>query len=319
MDEFKNSFYRVAVDIANLQEKTSGGQLAIIDNFTMNAPILKGIPFQKSSHPLHHVFGDVVDVQGMQIIDFDAPLPTMRVETQLGQVNLTPFGGNFKFGEDVMLQTYGDPKRYLMSKMPAIMRESGARLERSFYVNNFLPTAIKNGTALSAKSDPVATDKYGSMVAVTWIPSEMTGLHSPLPYGAGSEFGQLFKPEWVNGGNRHDIGGDVIGYAASVKMLVGISLINKRKIAALLNIAEVPTANQLVELVTAAEYSGSTRIYCPERQKNAIAAKFAQSNQGNGLVSVSGEGEVRVLGVPVVSSHNIPRELGGVTGLTHIA
>jgi len=111
MDEFKNSFYQVATQVAGINKQRTEGQMIMIDNFTMNAPMLKSIPFQKASHSYHHAYGDVVDVRGMQIIDFDAPLPTMQVETQLKSVNLTPFGGALKFPEDMMKQTHGTPEK----------------------------------------------------------------------------------------------------------------------------------------------------------------------------------------------------------------
>jgi hypothetical protein len=319
MDEFKNSFYNVATQIAGLDGNRRQGQLALIDNFTMNAPMLKSIPFQKSSHPYHHAYGDVIDVQGMQIIDFDAPLPTMRVETQLKSVPLTPFGGSIEFGEDLMLQTHGTPKAYLSYQIPSLLRDSGARLERSLYVSNFLEMAIRYQTAKNVNPSASTGNMYGSMVAITWTPEEMTALHSPLPYGSGESFGQLFTPDWANGGQRHKLSGGVYGYAATIKMLIGILLANKQKISALVNIAEVPSANQLAGLVNAAQGGGSTRIYCSAAIKTSIAAKFAQSTQGNGLVSVSNAGEVSVLGVPIVTSHNIPKEVGFVDGCETVA
>jgi len=39
---------------------------------------------------------------------------------------------------------------------------------------------------------------YGSMVAITWEPGEMTGLYSPLLYGKGDRFGKLFKSKCIN-------------------------------------------------------------------------------------------------------------------------
>ena len=309
MEDFKNSFYQIATQIAGMNAKTTKGQLELIDNYTSDAPILRSLPFQKSSHPYHHAYGDLVDVLGMQIIDFDAPFPTMYAERQVKNVNLTPFGGAIKFGEDMMLQTYGTPEAYLAAQIPAILRKSGMQLETSLYVNNFLPLAIQYGTAMSVIEDSEVeiSSTYGTMVAITWTPDEMTGLYSPLPYGAGENYGQLFRPQWANNKARHELSNGVYGYAATVKMLIGILLANKRKISALVNIDSTPPmAKQLAEFVNAAQGSGSTRIYCSASLKTSIAAMYARTMDGSGLVSVSGAGEVSILGVPIVTSHNIP-------------
>jgi len=314
MEEFKNSFYKVATHIANSSVKTAKSQMVMIDNYTQDAPILRNLPFQRSSHNYHHAYGDVLDVQGMQIVDFDAPLPMMHVGSQYKSINLTPFGGAIEFGEDMMLQTYGTPEAYLGAKIPALLRESGARLETSLYINNFIPMAVKNNTALSAIENPVSGNKYETMVAITWTPDEMTGLYSPLPYGAGEHFGQLFKPEWANGKQRHLLRNGAYGYAATVKMLIGILLANKRKISALVNIEGTPTAKQLANLVTSAQGNGNTRIYCSSGLRTSIAAAYARTMDGSGLVSVSGVGEVSILGIPIVTSHNIPSHIGAIEG-----
>ena len=322
MNEFKNSLYNVAVQIAGLNkgskkaEQNAQGQLVLIDNYTMNAPILKGMPFQRSSHAYHHAYGDIVNVKGMQIIDFDSSLPLMSVDAQLNHVSLTPMGGEIQFGEDTMLQTHGSPEAYLSAKIPAILRGSGAALERSFYINNFLTTAINYGTAMSTNAT-VTTDN-DTMVAITWTPDEMTGLHSLLPYEQENSYGQLFRPEWANNKSRHKLQSGIYGYAATVKMLIGLLLANKKKISALVNITDTPSPNQLAALVNAAQGSNATRIYCSARLKTALAAKYAQTMQGNGLVSVSNVGEISILGIPVVSSHNIPTNVGYIKNIPFI-
>ena len=46
--------------------------------------------------------------------------------------------------------------------------------------------------------------------------------------------------------------------------------------------------------------------------KTAIAATYAETQKGNGLVAVTGAGEVSVLGIPIVTSSNIPKKVGFV-------
>ena len=113
MDEFKNSFYTVATDVAKKNPQVAAGQLVLIDNFTSNSPILKCLPFEKASHDRHHAYSRLMDASSMQVIDFDGVLPSMQAESQLESVNLTPFGGKFEFGEDRMIHTHATPESFL--------------------------------------------------------------------------------------------------------------------------------------------------------------------------------------------------------------
>ena len=74
---FKNSFYTVATEIAKKNPMSAPGQLPLIDNFTAEAPIFKGLPFEQASHDCHHVHGRLLDATSMQVVDFDGVLPSM--------------------------------------------------------------------------------------------------------------------------------------------------------------------------------------------------------------------------------------------------
>ena len=313
MPDFKNSFYTIATQIAKKNTDTEPGQLHLIDNFTSNAPILASMPFEKASHDRHHVYSRLMNASTMQKVDFDGVLPSMQVDTQLESVPLTPFGGKFEFGEDRMFHTHHTPESFLATLVPSVLRTTGMALEEAIYLNNFLTKTLDYGTARSVVETIPSVGKYGSMVAVTWEPGEMTGLYSPLPYGKGESFGRLFETKWLNNKMPHTLPNGVVGYAATCKIFIGLLLANKRKIASLVNISEAPTALQLSALVNAAQSNGSTRIYTSAALKTSIAAKFATMQQGNGLVSVSSAGEVSVLGVPIVASNNIPKDISPVT------
>jgi len=312
MSDFKNSFYAVATKIVKKNPLSASKQLMLIDDFTEESPILKGLPFEPASHDCHHVYGRLMDATSMQVTDFDGVLPSMQTDSQLESVPLTPFGGKFEFGEDRMRLTHDTPESFLAAQIPPVLRRTGMALEHSLYINNFLPTTIKNQTAWSANTDAEADKLYGTMVAITWEPGQMTGLHSPLPYGKGDRFGKLFESEWTNNKARHTLSNGVIGYSATCKIFLGILLANTQKIASLINIKGTPTAKQLATLVNAVQASGSTRIYCSLALKTLIAATYAETRKGNGLVTVTDAGEVSILGVPIVTSSNIPKKVGFV-------
>jgi hypothetical protein len=312
MSEFQNSFYTVATKIVKRNPLSASEQLMRIDNFTTEAPILKGIPFEQASHDCHHVYARQMDATSIQMVDFDGILPSMQSDSQLESIHLTPFGGKFEFGEDRMRLTHNTPESFLAAQIPPVLRKTGMALEHSMYINNFLPTTINNKMAWSASVGAESEKTYGSMIAITWEPGQMTGLYSPLPYKKGDRFGKLFETDWISNKARHTLLNGVVGYAATCKIFLGILLANTQKIASLVNINGTPTAKQLAVLVNAVQAGGSTRIYCSMALKTAIAATYAQSQKGNGLVAVTSAGEISVLGVPIITSSNIPKKVGFV-------
>jgi len=140
----------------------------------------------------------------------------------------------------------------------------------------------------------------------------MTGLYSPLLYGKGDRFGKLFESEWTNNKACHTFTNGVVCYSATCKIFLGILLANMQKIALQINIKGTPTAKQLAAQVNAVQAGGSTRIYCSMALKTSIAVTYAETQKGNGVVAVTGAGEVSVLGVPIVTSSNIPKKVGFV-------
>jgi len=92
-------------------------QLTLIDSFTAELPILKGLPFEQASHDCHHVYGRLLDATSMQATDLDGVLPSMHTDSQLESIYLTPFGGKFEFGEDRMRFTHNTPESFLAAQI----------------------------------------------------------------------------------------------------------------------------------------------------------------------------------------------------------
>ena len=227
MNDFKNSFFNIATAIVGQNKGTEVGQLTLIDNFTMNSPILSGLPFEKASHDRHHAYSRLVNASSLETIDFDGVLPSMQTETQTETVPLHAFGGNFKFGEDRMLHSHSTPEVFLATQIPPVMRSTGMKFERSLYLHHFLKKTMEYSTARSSTQDADKDGHYETMVAITWEPGEMTGLYSPLPYGQGDSYGKLFETQWLNNKTRHVLDNGVIGYAATIKIFLGMLLANQ--------------------------------------------------------------------------------------------
>lgn len=315
MEPFKNSFYSIATECADLNSATSAVQRTVIDELTAESPMLSSLPFEQSSHAYHNLAERLTDVKGVEIVDLDGQLPVMDIETQLVQSDLTPIGGKIIMPEDKMIR-YGGKEQYLAKRLPVLMRHSGGKIEKSLFLQNFLGAAVEFGNAYSVMASPVDDTNNQAMVAVTWTPGEMSGLFSPLPYQA-PNLGEVFNLQWLNGGNRYEYpinGIDVTVYGVTVKTLIGMQLGNTQKLSALVNIRNdnLPTPNQLVTLIESARGGASTRIYCSPSLMHRIAAKYAQSQQGNGLITVGVNGDVMVLGIPFVTSFNIPTKVGKI-------
>ncbi|MDR3235014.1 MAG: hypothetical protein LBT46_15365 [Planctomycetaceae bacterium] len=324
MEPFKNSFYNIAVQAADLNKASTVNQRMLIDNVTAESPILAAIPFEKASHDYHNLFERVTAAQGVDVVDLDGPLPIIDSETQLDQSNLTPLGGKILMPEDKVIK-YGGVEKYLAKRLPPAMRQSGMKIEKSLFLNNFLGKAVEFSNAVSASETPADMPNYAAMAAITWSPGEVTGLFSPLPY-ADPRLGQVFETSALNGGNRYDYRHpvdkvDIVVYGATVKTLIGMQLENKLKIAALVNIGAtaVPTATQLVELVKRASFGTTTRIYCNPSLALRIAAYYSTQNHGNGLITVQPGGQVSIVGVPVITSFNIPEAIGRISNASYVA
>jgi hypothetical protein len=318
--EFKNSFYQIATEVVGLNPNRANAQRVLIDNLTTEATILKEIPFEKSTHALYNDFSRTVDAQGIDIVDFDGPLPEITASSQLDRVNLTPLGGQTIFGEDIA-NRFGGPDGYIESKLPGIIRKSGMKIEKSLYMRNFLGACARFNKLFSATETQTEDVQYTAMVAISWTPGEVCGLISPEVYD-GPKVGSLFETKWLNGKNTflhpNEKGENVISYGAYIKMMFGLQLENSDKISALVNILEVPTAEQLVAFVESAQVGTTTRIYCSRSTMTAIATKFSQENHRNALIAVNAEAQVQIMGVPFVTSQVIPAKMGKIDSAIYI-
>lgn len=311
----KNSFYLYASDAARLNSNTASAQLKLIDHITRPSPILANIPFERSTHDYWNMYRKLVEVQGPGIVDLNAPMPEMSAAHSADYVPLSKIAGMMKIGEDDAIRM-GSKEAVVNKDIPAIARKAGNDAERDIYYNHLIRKAIEFGKAVSVSAQPADYDPtdptkfiYSSIVAVTWSDT-MTGLMSPLPYDQGIARGQVFTLKWLNNGalfidpvKLNNI------YACYMSSLIGMQVEDSERISALVNIGQtpetMPTKQQLLQLVASVSDDDNTRIYASRQAMLNISSMYSKSSDTDMLITTDGNGNLRILGHPVVTTPNV--------------
>lgn len=267
----KNSMQKLAVPMARQQQE-------MVNSFLEGNPIIDSIPMKAATHGIYNVFGEVTDIKAAGQVDFDAPLPTVGVTTQLGQANLTKIGGILPIPMDLAANMGGDTV-FINQQVPPVITKSGNDLEAAIYYNSFINTAVKNGTAVSAGGS--AANQQYSMVAVHWDNASVTGLYNSNVVGNGKIFEQLL----LDGGNTHKLADGALGKELAIYTQMGLQIADKRYIGAIVNIqigtdasgniTGLPTASQIDDLVAGVRGNpANTYIYAHPAIISKIGLKY---------------------------------------------
>jgi len=187
----------------------------LIDNLTSFAPVLKHMQWTKANKNLHHVYKEVVEINGVDgTYDFDSPVPRMSVSFQLNHANLTPFAGTLEIGSDTAKQI-GRLDGWFAEQACFVARDFGQKLETSMF-GNIVRTALTNNRhwALSDTS----TKQHNTIAIVTWTGGETCGLYSPI-YGR-VDADRLFELEKLSNGALYENRSGVLVYGAVFKTVM---------------------------------------------------------------------------------------------------
>lgn len=143
-----------------------------VDYLTNESPILDNMRFEASTHGLWNAYEEVSKIDGAGFVDINQPLPEMEVDSSLKKIDLSILGGEIFVPEDKAAVI--GVSEYFSKKIPILLKHAGETAEKKIIYDNFIPYAVGNGKAVSAG----AADKCYSMVAVRFIPGEVTGLYS---------------------------------------------------------------------------------------------------------------------------------------------
>jgi hypothetical protein len=219
----------------------------LVDYITEDAPILDVLKWIPASHGLWNVEEVMSDVTGPQFVDLDSPLPDMNVSTGLTQTYVQVLGGKMKVGEDKADQ-FGGHHAYFAKREPKILRKAGMDTEVAIFRDFWRKAAIKKKAYTSAGG----TGSKLSTIIVAKFDELNTGIYDPKQFTSG----RLINWAAINGGNLHDIGNGVMGYAVRAKGRFGWQLLAPEKnLHAIVNIDiannKLPTLTQLEEAIDA--------------------------------------------------------------------
>lgn len=238
----------LAVSLSKKQEH-------FVNNLTEESPILDNMRFEPSTHGLWNAYEEVSEISGAEFVDINQPLPEMKIDSNLKKIDLSILGGEIFLPED-KASVIGISE-YFDKKVPVLLKHAGQTAEKKIIYDNFLPYAISNGKAVSAKG----TANCYSMIAVRFVEGEVTGLYSEK--GVGRHGVLDSKP--INGGQLYKNADGLLGYGVRVKGYIGMQLANPNAVSAIVNITadKIPTADQIDNmLIDAKATPASTFIFC---------------------------------------------------------
>lgn len=263
----------LAVSLSKKQEH-------FVNCLTNDSPILDNMRFEPSTHGLWNAYEEVAKINGASFVDINQPLPEMEVDSNLKKIDLSILGGEIFVPEDKAAVI--GVSEYFSKKVPILLKHAGETAEKKIIYDNFIPYAIDNAKAASAG----ASDNCYSMVAVRFIPGEITGLYSAKNINS---FGVLDATP-INGGQLYKNANGLLGYGVRLKGYIGMQLANPDAVAAIVNISadHIPTAEQIDNmLVDARATPASTYIFCHPKVLSML-----NKYKGNVLQTMTGDMDV---------------------------
>lgn len=280
-------------------------QRAVVDAITCEAPILRDLPMEPSSHGLWNIYESMKDITGGDLVDLDAPLPKVSAESELKQTDLSIIGGEMEVGEDTA-RKLGGPVSYFAKKATPVLRKTGMSAERSLLYDNFRAFAIRNGNIQSAGG--TGTRNY-SILCVHYVPGEITGVYDPAGFGNGKTFD--LTP--IAGGELYKNAEGRLVYGMRLKTYFGVQLANPDYVSAIVNCDidsdtssahTFPTMRQMDKLLIDARAGQNTFIFCHP----AVKAYLGTTCKLEHMTLVSGNGFSTQIdawnGVPIITSFN---------------
>ena len=280
-------------------------QRAVVDAITCEAPILRDLPMEPSSHGLWNIYESMKDITGGDLVDLDAPLPKVSADSELKQTDLSSIGGEMEVGED-NARKLGGPVSYFAKKATPVLRKTGMSAERSLLYDNFRAFAIRNGNIQSAGG--TGTRNY-SILCVHYVPGEITGVYDPAGFGNGKTFD--LTP--IAGGELYKNAEGRLVYGMRLKTYFGVQLANPDYVSAIVNCdidsdtssaRTFPTMRQMDKLLIDARAGQNTFIFCHP----AVKAYLGTTCKLEHMTLVSGNGFSTQIdawnGVPIITSFN---------------
>lgn len=226
-----------------------------VDYLTNDSPILDSMRFEASTHGLWNAYEEIAKIEGAGFVDINQPLPEMEIDSNLKKIDLSILGGEIFVPEDKAAVI--GVSEYFSKKIPILLKHAGQTAEKKIIYDNFIPYSVGNGKSVSAG----ASEKCYSMVAVRFIPGEVTGLYSAKNINSHG----LLDSTAINGAKLYKNSNGLLGYGVRIKGYIGVQLANPDAVASIVNISadNIPTAEQIDNMLVEAKATpASTFIFC---------------------------------------------------------
>lgn len=226
----------------------AAGQKDYVDAITQASPEIATLPMSPSTHGDWDMSPVVKDITGGSFIEFNAALPTMSVNSDLEKVSLKILGGKMFCPQDTARQyTQGQAEYFAKYSLPLI-RKSSQTVGADILTNSFRQYAIDNSNYIKVGT---TGSNFSSIVAVTFVEGEIEGLYNPNFWNGNG----IFNIENLYGGNLMENSSGVAGYTQQMKTVMGVKLLNAKKVSAMVNInaSNLPTATLVDQLLEQCE------------------------------------------------------------------
>jgi len=274
MSNFITGYYNTAVSAAKNPD------VLLVDSMLSAAPFLQHMAWTQANRQTQHIYREVADITGIDIIDFDSTLPRMEASFSLGHTHLTALGGILELGDDLTRQS-GGADAVFQEQALLFAKEAGCKLEASYFTR-ILETAIGKDKAFQCIESKTPMP---AVAVVTWQPGETCGLFSPIYSKVGERF---FDMQKLSSGDIYLNKDGIAVRGAIIKICVGLLLANKRSYAALCNIPDDITpakfAACMANVIDMASPTDNTTIIMPRSLKTRIASLYSQYGTSNSLM-----------------------------------
>jgi hypothetical protein len=281
----------------------------LIDAFTSQAPVLKHMQWSKANRTIQHIYREVTGVDGVGAFDLDGVMPDMKVSFQLGDVKLFPFGGRMELGEDTS-RLMGSPDEFFREQSILLAREGGMRLEEAFFTK-IVETAYAKGKCFSYDPNTPPSNAGTTITVVSCNAYETCALYSPAFQKPDGDFWELEK---YHKGAVYPNAKGINVYGAYCKLMAGLLMANSKSYAVLRNVPldvsgkDFPKkfAEQMAYVIDASNPNDKTTVLMSREYKVKLASAYAQFGTTNALLRFDDAFNLRIAGVPVIGSSNIP-------------
>ena len=295
-------------------------QNAFVNTITEDAPIVgNDIVFMPASHNIVNKYEKARETVGPKRVDLDAPLQLLSVLSDLKETKLFKIAGKLELPLDrIEAATPQWVAQWMARKLPIALQAGMANIEQSYLYDILLASCLENAGRTTNMNNAATGNGFYSILGCAYDEGNNCGLYNPNrmnpqggAQGAGDgEQGQstFFRIQAKWNGGLGDLSNGASGYAWDVSAMLGFQQANERKEAAIVNIDEdhFPTYLQLIQFARKIKGQNIERkhIFMSPAVADMVISKYSNTNSNNALITVGGDGSLRIAGIRVTESEN---------------